>query len=97
MDKVRVHQFQRGVGMCVYSKYGGGIGCVGVLGSIKDAAATSLSNCFISLRVFFFLSPPSCSHVSSAGRGLSHCSHGSRWVGRNTVDGRVRTRVWDVG
>lgn len=53
--------------------------------SNKDAAATCLANCSISLsKMCFFLAVFHQGFyplVPSAGRGLSHSSQGSRWVG----------------
>lgn len=58
----------------------------GGFGSIrtKEAAATCLANCSLSLSKMVFLAVSHQGfypHVSSAGRGLSHSSQGSRWVG----------------
>lgn len=50
----------------------------------KDAAATCLANCSISLSKMVFLAVFHQGFyplVPSAGRGLSHSSQGSRWVG----------------
>lgn len=88
--------------VCVCISYEGGIGGVCVVGGIrtKDAAATCLANYSISLSKMVFLA---VFHqgiyplVPSAGRGLSHSSRGSRWVGGTQWVGGVGGKEKDRG